>query len=110
MSEIIDEEKKISHEALGKRVENQIEEEEWFKKKDLKLGSDFAPAQLDWAYGPAIQSGGKYDIKIPGEPENDKNNLHSGVIVASMGFRYKNWSSVVGRTYMIDPNKVNCRC
>ncbi|EPS40141.1 hypothetical protein H072_6077 [Dactylellina haptotyla CBS 200.50] len=105
MSEIIDEEKKITHEALGKKVEDQIDNEEFFKKKDHKLGADFAPDQLDWAYGPSIQSGGRYDLKVPGEPENDKSNLHSGVIIASMGFRYKNYCSVVGRTYMIDPNK-----
>ncbi|KAF3941694.1 hypothetical protein ABW19_dt0200520 [Dactylella cylindrospora] len=105
MSEIIDEEKKITHEALGKKVEDQIENEDFFKKKDHKLGADFVPSQLDWAYGPSIQSGGKYDLKVPGEPENDKSTLHSSVIIASMGFRYKTYSSVVGRTYMIDPNK-----
>ncbi|KAF3308296.1 FACT complex subunit spt16 [Orbilia oligospora] len=105
MSVIIDEEKKVTHDTIGKKVEAQIDKEEFFKEKDHKLGADFAPSQLDWAYGPSIQSGGKYDLKVPGETENDKSNLHSGVIIASMGFRYKNYCSVVGRTYMIDPNK-----
>ena len=106
MSEIIDEEKKISHEALAKKVEEKIDDPGFFKVKEHKLGSDFSADFLDWASGPSIQSGGKYDIKVPGDAENDKNTLHAGVVIAALGLRYKNWASVVGRSYMINPNKV----
>lgn len=106
MSEIIDEEKKVSHEVLAKKVEEKIDDEKFFAIKEHKLGTDFSSSNLDWAYGPLIQSGGKYDIKVAGEGENDKANLHAGVVIAAVGLRYKNWASVVARTYMIDPNKV----
>ena len=104
MSEIIDDEKKVTHAQLASKIESKLDDDKFFKSKDLKLGADFDNAQLDWADGPHVQSGGKYDLRFASE--NDKSNLHSGVIICSFGLRYKTYCSMIARTFLIDPNKV----
>jgi nucleosome binding factor SPN SPT16 subunit len=104
MSKIIDEEKKVTHESLSRKIEAKIDDEKLFKAKALKLGDDFDVTQLDWTVGPVIQSGGKYDLKQ--NAQSDENPLHAGIILASMGLRYKSYSSQIARTYLIDPTKV----
>lgn len=101
MSGIIDEEKKISHKKLSQMVADKIEDEKFFQK--LKVSSGFDPAQLDWSVQPIVQSGGKYDLKLSAEP--DDNNLHAGVILSTLGLRYQTYSSIIARTYLVDPNK-----
>lgn len=104
MSKIIDEEKKVTHEALSRKIEAKIDDQKFFKAKSLKLGDDFDVTQLDWTVGPVVQSGGKYDLKQSAQA--DENPLHAGIILASMGLRYKSYSAQIGRTYLIDPSKV----
>lgn len=98
MSGIIDEEKKITHKKLSNMVADKIEDEKFFQK--LKVPD---PAQLDWSVQPIIQSGGNYDLKLSALP--DDSNLHAGVITAALGLRYATYSSLVARTYLVDPNK-----
>jgi nucleosome binding factor SPN SPT16 subunit len=104
MSKIIDEEKKVTHSALSQKIEAKIDDEKFFKQKSLKLGDDFDVTQMDWTVGPVVQSGGKYDLKS--SALSDDNPLHAGIILASMGLRYKSYSAQIARTYLIDPSKV----
>jgi nucleosome binding factor SPN SPT16 subunit len=101
MSDILDSEKKITHRALADKVANKIDDAEFFKKQ--KLSKNFDSAQLDWCLQPTIQSGGTYDLKFAAEP--DENNLHAGVIISVLGMRYMTYGAMVGRTYMVGPNK-----
>lgn len=101
MSSIIDEEKSISHARLAEVVEDKIEDEQFFR--ELKLGSEFDPGQLEWCYTPIIQSGGKYDVRP--SALSDDNRLTPGVILCSLGLRYKSYCSNIARTYLIDPTK-----
>ncbi|KAI0472979.1 FACT complex subunit spt-16 [Xylariaceae sp. FL0804] len=107
MSDVLDQEKKVKHSALAQKVDTKLDDPKWWKTVELpnkqKLPSDFDHAALDWYLGPAVQSGGKYDLKLQAEPTND--NLHAGVIIAGMGLRYKSYSSVIARTFLVDPNK-----
>ncbi|KAI0206769.1 FACT complex subunit SPT16 [Astrocystis sublimbata] len=107
MSDILDQEKKVKHSALAQMVDSKLDDEKWWKTVELpgkqKLPSDMDPGSLDWYLGPAVQSGGKYDLRLHAEPTND--NLHAGVIIAGMGLRYKSYSSVIARTFLVDPNK-----
>ncbi|KAI1270499.1 FACT complex subunit SPT16 [Xylariaceae sp. FL1019] len=107
MSDILDQEKKVKHSALASKVDGKLDDEKWWKTVELpnkqRLPSDFDPASLDWYLGPAVQSGGKYDLKLIAEPTND--NLHAGVIIAGMGLRYRSYSSAIARTFLVDPNK-----
>ncbi len=103
MSTLIDEEKKITHSKFSEKIEETIDNDKFFTSKDLKLGTDFDPLQLDWCYTPIIQSGNSFDLK-PSALSDDK-ILKPGVILASMGLRYKSYCSNIGRTYLIDPTK-----
>jgi nucleosome binding factor SPN SPT16 subunit len=103
MTTIIDEERKITHSAFTDKIENKIDDERFFKKKDLKLPPEFDPTQLDWCYSPVVQSGGKYDLKP--SAVSDDSRLEPGVILCSLGMRYKAYCSNIARTYLIDPTK-----
>ncbi|KAF1829833.1 SPT16-domain-containing protein [Decorospora gaudefroyi] len=101
MSDILDSEKKISHRALADKVANKIDDSKFFEKQ--KVSKTFDVMQLDWCLQPTIQSGGAYDLKFAAEP--DDNNLHAGVIISVLGLRYQTYGAMVGRTYMVGPNK-----
>ena len=107
MSDILDAEKQVKHSALAEKVDKQLDNMKWWKTVELpgkgKLPSDLDPTQLDWVLGPAIQSGGKYDLRFASESNND--NLHAGIIIAALGLRYKSYCSTIARTYLVDPNK-----
>lgn len=107
MSNILDAEKKVKHSALAEKVDKKLDDAKFWKTVELpskgKLPSDLDPAQLDWILGPSIQSGGKYDLRFAGEPNDE--NLHAGIIIAAMGLRYKSYCSTIARTYLVDPNK-----
>ncbi len=102
MANVLDEEKKVTHAALAAKVDAKIDDSNFFKKIP-KLPNDFDPSQLDWTYGPIVQSGGKYDLKLTARPDDD--HLHPGVIIAGFGLRYRTYCSILVRTYLVDPNK-----
>ena len=102
MSAVLDEEEKIKHSALATKIDGIIDNTAFFKKNP-KLPGDFDASQLDWTYGPVVQSGGKYDLRLGAQPDDE--NLHAGVIVAAFGLRYRMYCSMVARTYLVDPNK-----
>ncbi|KAI1401893.1 SPT16-domain-containing protein [Hypoxylon fuscum] len=107
MSDVLDQEKKVKHSALANKVDSKLDDDKWWKTVELpnkqRLPSDFDVTALDWYLGPAVQSGGKYDLKLQADPTGD--NLHPGVIIAGMGLRYKSYCSSIARTYLVDPNK-----
>jgi nucleosome binding factor SPN SPT16 subunit len=103
MSEILDAEKKVTHKALSEKIDRKIDDPKFFTKLSNKLPSDFSADQLDWAYGPVVQSGGRYDLKLTAS--SDEKNLHPGTIIAGLGLRYKSYCSIVARTYLVDPKK-----
>ena len=103
MSEILDAEKKVTHKKLADTIDKKIDDDKFFPGLKSKLPADFSVEQLDWVYGPVVQSGGHYDLKITAAP--DDNNLHAGTIIAGLGLRYKSYSSIVARSYLVDPNK-----
>ena len=102
MSEILDQEKKTTHKELADKIDQKIEDAKFFSTLKSKLPTDFDPAQLDWIYGPVVQSGGNFDLKLTAQP--DTNNLHAGTIIAGWGLRYKSYCSIIARTYLVDPN------
>lgn len=107
MSNVLDEEKKVKHSTFSQKVDSKLDDNKFWTKVELpnsqKMPSDFDPAQLDWTHGPVIQSGGKFDLRF--SAQSDDEILHAGVIVASMGLRYKSYSSLIARTYLVDPSK-----
>lgn len=110
MMTIVDEELKITNLALSDKIEAKIDNDKWFNKttmgKKLLVSGEpsFDSELLDWCYSPIIQSGGEYDIK-PSAQSTKKPLVGDGVILASLGLRYKSYCSNIGRTFLIDPTK-----
>lgn len=107
MSNVLDEEKKVKHSALAMKVDGQLDNTKFWQSVELpskqKMPTDFDPSLMDWTHGPIIQSGGKFDLKMSAQVDDEL--LHAGVIIASMGLRYKSYCSLIARTYLVDPNK-----
>ena len=103
MSEILDKGDEVTHKQLGDRIDKKLDDPKFFTKSKHKLPADFDAQQLEWIYGPTVQSGGHYDLKL--SAQSDDNNLHAGIIIAGFGLRYKNYCSILARSYLVDPNK-----
>jgi len=95
--DIIDGEKKKSHSKISKDIEEQI------SNKDSKLLANVDKSAVDMCYPPIIQSGGNYKLKF--SVVSDKENLHFGAIVCSLGVRYKSYCSNIARTMLVDPSQ-----
>lgn len=73
--------------------------------------------QVDWdstefCYAPIIQSRGTtsgYDLRSNAESSADP-LAHKGVLLVAVGIRYKGYCANVGRTFVVDPTKVNMKC
>lgn len=104
MSDVLDSERQISHKMLADGINRKIDDAKLFKKVS-KLPEDFDISQLDWAYGPVVQSGGEYDTRLDALPLTNSSKLHSNCIIAGLGFRYKTYCAAVARTFLVDPSK-----
>lgn len=69
---------------------------------DKKIVSGVDTSQLEMCYPPIIQSGGNYGLKF--SVTSDRNYLHFGAVVCSLGARYKSYCSNVSRTLLVNPN------
>lgn len=69
---------------------------------------------MDWPYvefcfPPIVisrSSKSGYDLRYTAEPTED-NIAHKGVLLVSVGLRYKSYCSSVGRTFIVDPKPVS---
>lgn len=108
MEALIDRGTDITHENFSQLVEEKIGNDE--KGADMKLWnknpqlSDVDFTNTDWVYSPIIQSGGQYDLKV--SAYSNENKLKPGVILSSLGIRYKSYSASMARTFMISPSQV----
>ncbi|KAK1121312.1 splicing associated factor Dre4 [Melipona bicolor] len=93
--EIIDSDKKVKHSKLAEGVDAAITNKKYVTSVDV--------TQVDMCYPAIIQSGGNYSLKF--SVVSDKNTLHFGVIVCSLGARYKSYCSNIVRTLLVNPTK-----
>lgn len=92
--EIIDSDKKVKHSKLAEGVEAAITDKKYVTGVDI--------TQVDMCYPAIIQSGGNYSLKF--SVVSDKNNLHFGAIICSLGARYKSYCSNIVRTLLVNPS------
>lgn len=62
---------------------------------------------MEFVYTPVIQSQSSrdgYDLRASAEASSDYLS-HKGIVLVSLGMRYKSYCSNVGRTFMVDPTK-----
>ncbi|XP_063983532.1 FACT complex subunit spt16 isoform X2 [Diachasmimorpha longicaudata] len=93
--EIIDSDKKVKHSKLADGVDQALTNKKYVTGVDV--------SQVDNCYPAIIQSGGNYTLKF--SVVSDKNNLHFGVIICSLGARYKSYCSNIVRTLLVNPTK-----
>lgn len=93
--EIIDADKKVKHSKLAEGVEQALTDKKYVSGVDM--------SQLDMCYPAIIQSGGAYSLKF--SAVSDKNHLHFGAIVCSLGVRYKSYCSNIVRTLLVNPSE-----
>ncbi|XP_026285652.1 FACT complex subunit spt16 isoform X1 [Frankliniella occidentalis] len=93
LMDIIDSDKKVKHMKLSEGVDHAM--------TDKKYVTGVDTGQVDTCYPAIIQSGGNYALKF--SVTSDKNLLHFGVIVCSLGARYKSYCSNIVRTFMVNP-------
>ncbi|KAK0081424.1 hypothetical protein PV325_012213 [Microctonus aethiopoides] len=91
--EIVDADRKVKHAKLSDGVEAAIANKKYVTGVDI--------SQLDMCYPAIIQSGGNYSLKF--SVVSDKNTLHFGVIICSLGARYKSYCSNIVRTLLVNP-------
>ena len=105
MSTVLDEGKKVTHEKLAMRVESKLEDTKFWKT--IKGLQDADLSLADWCYTPIIQSGGEYDLRSSAQSTSKRleGAEGGGVVIASMGIKYKSYCSNIGRTYLIDPHE-----
>jgi nucleosome binding factor SPN SPT16 subunit len=96
LEEIIEEESKITHEALATEIENVLEDPN-------KIKLNVPPSDVQSCYFPIVQSGGNYDIRVSAQSTSDP--LKHDVVTVSLGARYKLYCSNIARTFFIDPPK-----
>lgn len=94
--EVIDADKKVKHSKLAEGVETALADKKYVSGVDL--------SQLDMCYPAIIQSGGNYSLKF--SVSSDKNHLHFGAIVCSLGARYKTYCSNIVRTLLVNPTEI----
>jgi nucleosome binding factor SPN SPT16 subunit len=109
MMVVVDEEKKVTNAKITDDIEDKIENNKFFSRSKTGkalLGpvKDFDPELVEWCYSPIIQSGGQYDLK-PSAVSSESQLIGDGVILASLGLRYKSYCSNIARTFLIDPTK-----
>lgn len=107
MEALIDRGTAITHESFSQLIEEKIGNDEkgadmklWNKNPQLK---DVDFTNTDWVYSPIIQSGGDYDLRV--SAYSNESNLKPGVILSSLGIRYKSYCASMARTFMISPSK-----
>ncbi|XP_059470913.1 FACT complex subunit spt16-like [Neocloeon triangulifer] len=92
---IIDSKKKVRHSELSESIEEAMtSDENYFSGCDSNY--------LEMCYPPIIQSGGSYALKF--SAKCDKNCLHFGAIVCSLGAIYMNYCSNITRTLLVNPS------
>lgn len=96
LEEIIEDEKKITHEDFATEIENILEDPN-------KIKLNVPPSDVQSCYFPIVQSGGTYDIRVSAQSSSEK--LTHDIITVSLGSRYKLYCSNVARTFLVDPPK-----
>jgi len=95
----------------------------WSKGKNLEnvcyvnscVGRFLIAEKIDWpsvefCYPPIIiskSSKSGYDLRYTVESSDD-NIAHKGVFLVAFGIRYRSYSTNIGRTFIVDPNQVQC--
>jgi nucleosome binding factor SPN SPT16 subunit len=101
---IIDDDKKITHEQISNEIKNLTEKPQFqIKFKEKYSLNNINTSQLEVSSIPVIQSGGKYNLQV--FCQNDSSFLSSDIIICKVNTRYKDYNANIIRSFMIDADK-----
>ncbi|KAF8303076.1 FACT complex subunit SPT16 [Clavulina sp. PMI_390] len=110
---ILDKQNKIPHSSFAAYLEERIGNPEASKGPDMRVFNKSRHLNdVDWSlveipYSPVIQSKGTktgYDLK-PSAQSGEDTMAVTGVILSSIGIKYKGYSAQLGRSFLVDPSK-----
>lgn len=96
METVVDEGKKVTHEALAEKTEALLQNPE-------KIRAKYDVDDVEATVQPIIQSGGRYSVKA--SAQSSEETMKYDIILATLGVRYNNYCASQTRTYFIDPTK-----
>eukprot|EP01047_Picozoa_sp_COSAG01_P058297 COSAG01_NODE_6853_length_3468_cov_28.165331_1_plen_719_part_10 len=105
---VVDEETQVTHTKLAEDLEELFDDPAKLASV-WKAASKIDRERVDMTYPPIIQSGGVYNLKPSAATTSEV--LHygtdatPGVILVSMGARYKSYCSSLSRTFMVNPTE-----
>ena len=103
--DVVDAEEEKLHSAISDEVNALMEDNPEKCKSVLKLKLE--PENVSSCYEPIVQSGGEYSLKPSWQSTDEP--VKTGVVLCSLGARYKSYCSNVGRTFLIEPTKAQER-
>ncbi|KAH8829607.1 FACT complex subunit SPT16 [Flagelloscypha sp. PMI_526] len=113
LESILDRESKTPHSTVSATIEARLGSGEGDNAKgpDMKVWSNYAGyKKVDWdsvemVYPPIIQSASSgFDLRINSESTDDV-IAHKGVLLTSLGLKYRSYCVHMGRTFIVDPSK-----
>jgi len=95
---IIDEDKTVPHTEIAEKIDRLFE-------NPAQISPKLIPEVVESCYTPIIQSGGDYNLDFYATNSDKKLDYAAGVIITSLGAKYKGYCSDIARTYFIDPSE-----
>lgn len=108
LENIVDDETAITHSKLAEDLEELFDDPRKLASA-WKAAAQIDRDRVDMSYPPIVQSGGAYNLKPNAETTEEV--LHygtadsSGVILVSMGARYKSYCANLSRTILVNPTE-----
>ena len=111
---ILDKQSKIPHSSFAEYLEERLGNPETSKGPDMRVFNksrhlnDVDYSLVEIPYSPVIQSRGTkagYDLR-PNAQSSDDNMASTGVILSSIGIKYKGYCAQISRSFLVDPAKV----
>lgn len=108
---ILDRESKTSHQQLADSIDAKLGDG---TKPDMRVfgkaknANDIDFTSMEFIYPPIVQSqssAGGYDIRFSATSTEDPMS-HKGVILVSLGMKYRGYCANLARTFLVDANKV----
>lgn len=114
LESILDKQSKIPHTSFADYLEERLGSSDGTKGPDMRVFNksrhlnDVDYTLVEMPYSPVIQSRGTkegYDLK-PNAQSSEENMAGTGVILSSIGIKYKGYSAQLARSFLVDPSKV----
>jgi nucleosome binding factor SPN SPT16 subunit len=111
---ILDKQSKIPHSSFAEYLEERLGNPETSKGPDMRVFNksrhlnDVDYSLVEIPYSPVIQSRAAkagYDLKANAQ-SSDENMAATGVILSSIGIKYKGYCAQISRSFLVDPTKV----